>query len=54
MNPQDDRNCSSSREPGCLSPGSYEFAESLERFLLDAARSRPVEKRDDEARADPT
>ena len=32
---------------------SYEFVESLERFLLDAARSRPVENRDDQARPDP-
>jgi len=32
---------------------SYEFVESLERFLLDAARSRPVENRDDHARPDP-
>ena len=31
---------------------SYEFVESLERFLLDAAKSRPVENRDDQARSD--
>jgi hypothetical protein len=33
---------------------SYEFVESLERFLLDAARSRSVENRDDQVRPDPT
>jgi hypothetical protein len=32
---------------------SYEFVESLERFLLDGARSRPVENRDDKAPSDP-
>ena len=32
---------------------SYEFVESLERFLLDAAKYRPVENRDDQAGSDP-